>query len=258
MGANRALVSMALGIGMLVAVVHYPQSTSAELRAKLGQSVGEYELSASNLADALITTADRFKIPVGIEWVPDSETLRAIRQSWRGQTTRQVFEEIVAAYPGYEVRLEVGTLHVYRADFVDARENFLNIRVPEFFEIHHDISVVANARLLAAIRAVVSPHPEIPGTGEAWSVAGGSLTDKHLDIKTQGLTVRQVLDELVAVSERNVWIASYERATDATPTGFRRTVSVWHLSPYTNHDEPTWDLLDSVQISRLNWPQNQN
>jgi hypothetical protein len=226
----------------------HAQSESAELRAKLDARAPRYSISAMGLADALALTSNEFQLPIGIEWVRDEDTRRSFTRTWRDQTVRQILHSIVEAYPGYNIQVEDSLVHVFRRDLLNDGRNFLNLKIPDFFTVRQEGSGIANQQLESVVQNIVSPRNTLPGEGEAGSYAMRA-PEKPITLNLRGLTVRQALERLAAVSERNMWIVTFSSPSDLTPTGFRRTATIWHPAPFPNAQQPMWDLLPSAEYS---------
>lgn len=218
------------------------QPESTKLQTKLDARVAEYSLSATGLADALARTSKQFQLPMGIEWVKDKQALQDMSRTWKGETVRQILRSIVEAYPGYFFQVEDGVVHVFRRDLLNDSHNFLNLRVPDFFEVRQEPAGLANVELRSVIQNVVSPRNLPPGAGEAGSYATG-IHEKPLTVSLRGATVRGALGKLAAVSEHNMWIVTFSDTPELTPTGFRRTETLWHPAPFPNTQQPMWDFL---------------
>lgn len=217
-----------------------PEGT--ELRAKLDARVTQYSLSATGLADALARTSKQFQVPMGIEWVKDKQALQGFSRTWKGETVRHVLSSIVAAYPGYGFTVEDGVVHVFRRDLLEDTHNFLNLKVPDFFEVRQQPAGLANVELRTVVQNTVSPRNLPPGAGEAGSYATG-IPEKPLTVSLRGLTVREALEKLAAASEHNIWVATFSDTSEFTPTGFRRTETLWHPAPFPNTQQPMWDFI---------------
>jgi hypothetical protein len=226
----------------LVSVATATQGESPELRAKLDAQGGHYSLAASGLADAVIKLSQQFELPLGIEWVRDKEAERPLSRAWTGESVRHILRSVVEEYPGYDFRPDGGVIHVFRKDLPNDAHNFLNLRVPDFLVERHEAAGLANMRLRVAMQNIVSPRPLPPGAGEAIEYATG-IREKAISVRIAGLTIRNALGRLAAVSEHNVWVVTFSASPELTPTGFRRTETLWHPAPFPNNQQPMWDFL---------------
>lgn len=213
-----------------------------ELQVKLDVPVNQYSLSANGLADALIRTAKQFQLPMGIEWVKDKEALRALNLTWKGDTVGAILHSIVKEYPGYSLRVEHGVVHVFRRDLVNYSHNFLNLKVPGFLDAREEIGGITNQRLRSAVQNIVSPRNLPPGAGEAGDYATG-IDEKPLTLMLRNGTIREALEKLADASEHKVWVVTFSDSPGLTPTGFRRTETLWHPAPFPDRDQPMWDFL---------------
>jgi hypothetical protein len=229
---------------MLFALARLPeQPESTELQAKLGARVTQYSLSATGLADALARTSNQFQLPMGIEWVKDKESLQGLSRTWKGETVQHVLGSILESYPGYAFRVEAGVVHVFRRDLLNDSHNFLNLKVPDFFEVRREPAGLVNVKLRSVMQNIVSPRNLPPGAGEGGSYTSGNVTERAITLTLHGLTVREALEKMAAVSEHNIWVVTFSDTTALTPTGFRRTETLWHPLPFSNTQQPMWDFL---------------
>ena len=236
----RTVLLLALLSLTPVSLTAQPGATG--LQARLAAPVSQYSLSGNGLADALAKISKQFQLPMGIEWVKDKEALRGLSRTWNDETVRHILRSIVEAYPGYAFRVEDGDVHVFRRDFVNDSHNFLNLRVPDFFEVRQEIGGRINQRLRSVVQNIVSPRNLPPGAGEGGDYATG-IDEKPLTLTLRGLTVREALDKLVEASEHKIWVVTFSDSPALTPTGFRRTETIWHPTPFPDSDQPMWDFL---------------
>jgi hypothetical protein len=240
-GPMRTLLFLALFL--LIPAGVPAQSQNKELQANLDARVRQYSLSANGLVDALARTARDFQLPLGLEWVQNKETLRKLKRTWTGETPGEILRSIVKEYPGYTMRVEHGQIHVFRPDFVNDAHNFLNLKVPDYFEVRQDVGGVVNVRLQAVVQNIVSPRNLPPGAGEGGDYTIGNVPQKPFTLALRGLTAREALERLVEASEYKMWVVTFSDSRELTPTGFRRTQTLWHPSPFPDNQQPMWDLL---------------
>lgn len=213
-----------------------------ELQARLSTRVSQYGLSAEGLADALARVSVQFRLPMGIEWIRDSATLAAFSRTWKDKTVRDVLGSIIARYPGYSFRVEEGVVHVFPQDFVADKRNFLNLKVPDSFHVRQEVGGLANQRLRGIVQNIVSPRNLPPRAGEGGEYSTG-IDETPLTLRLEGLSIRDALDSLVVSSEHKIWVVTFSESPALTPTGFRRTETLWHPTPFPNSDQPMWDFI---------------
>jgi hypothetical protein len=237
----RALLLLSL---LLIRPVNVPAQTNAtELDASLNARVPQYTLKAKGLADAILRIAKQFELPVGIEWLKDDEALRGLDLTWRDATVGDIIGSVVNRYPPYSYGVQGGVIHVLRPDLLSDTQNFLNLKVPDFFEVRQKTGGFANVQLRQVVQSIVSPRNLPPGAGEAGSYTSGNVPEKPLTLTLRGLTIREALEKLAEASERKIWVVTFSGGAGLTPTGFRRTETLWHPTPFPDSDQPMWDFL---------------
>ncbi len=219
------------------------QTESPELRAKLDLHVAQYSVSANSLIDVLSYTSERFQVPMGVEWIKQTETLRGLTRTWKDESLRNILRSIVGVYPGYAWRGQNDVVHVFPRGLADDSRNFLNLKVPGFFDVREEVGGLTNQRLLVTVQNIVSPRKLPPGAGEAGTYTGGSVSERAVTLTLRGLSVRETLNKLVEVSEHKVWVVTFSESRALTPTGFRRTETLWHPTPFPDSQQPMWDFL---------------
>ena len=235
----RAMLFVSL---LLASVASLPaQEQAPELQAKLDARVIQYRLTAKGLADVILRIGKQFELPVGIEWVKDDQAIQGLSLAWKDATVGDIISSVVKRYPPYSYRVERGIIHVFRPDLLDDGHNFLNLKVPDFFEARQEVGGLTNQRLQAVVQNIVSPRNLPPGAGEAGDYATG-LEERPLTLALRGLTFREALDKLVDASERKMWVVTFSDGAGLTPTGFRRTETLWHPTPFPDSDQPMWDF----------------
>jgi hypothetical protein len=237
----RAVLLLSLLLTQIVSAA--AQTSTGELEGRLDARVPQYTVRAKGLADAILRIAKQFELPVGIEWLKDNESLRGLDLTWKGATVREILSSVVERYPPYSYRVEGGIVHVFRPDLLDDSLNFLNLRVPESFEVRQELGGFANVMLRMTVQDIVSPRNLPPGAGWGGSYTSGNVPEKPLTLTLRGLTIREALERLAEASEHKIWVVTFSGGADLTPTGFRRTETLWHPTPFPDRDQPMWDFL---------------
>lgn len=129
-----------------------------DLSARLSRQTVYSPKSATTL-DQLIEVAQHYRIPMGIEWVYSAQTEELPLPTLIKPTTLQhLILSILQRSPGYVAEQRDGVLHIAKADFFAARENFLNLRIAEF-EVQNENLFGAEALLRQSIRMTLHPEP---------------------------------------------------------------------------------------------------
>jgi hypothetical protein len=211
-----------------------------ELNAKLSSRTVIYNVSAKNFLGALTDVANRFHIPMGIEWLNKPEARAALSLSWNNATVNEIIADIAKTQPGYEVNVRNGIVHISCAKLVQDKQNFLRVRLNRF-GVNNEPLEVASRRLRDLIRMVVSPSIQHAGGiagSQAFNVGEGKI-----NIEMRDVSVEDALDKLVAVSARKIWIVTFADDITTTASGFRRTLTLWNDYPIPDNEQPLFDIL---------------
>lgn len=174
------------------------------LEAKLAAKVDSFDSSAKSIPLQLVEVAQRFNVPMGIEWLDSSPAEAAVPLQLRDTTVGGLLAQILAQQPGYQFRLDDGVVHVFVEPLADDQCNFLNIRLREF-SLEKASMPEARFRLWGAIISQLHPRG---GYGGGW---GGESMYKDFDVPKisfvgQNLTVRQALNRIVVAQGNALWV----------------------------------------------------
>ena len=193
---------------------------------------------------ALISVADRFQLPMGIEWSRPPEAAKKITLAWKDTTVQQILKTIVSQQAGYELEVtKNGVVHVFPKEMRSNPQNFLNLTI-DHLEIHDQVLEVASHQLRDLIRLrflALAPHPPKQPAGMAYS-QGVQVDDPVFSLALAHVPVREVLDDLVELSDRKIWVVTFAGVNQITPTGYRRTVTLWNNADIQDSEQPVWDM----------------
>jgi hypothetical protein len=144
---------------------------SLELQRKLVTRVDAYTVTGDNLVQALTKIAPDFQVPMGIEWVRDSQTSHRIDETWYDSTPTEIIRSLITAHPGYEVR-SGEVIEIFCSALRDEHD-FFSLRIPRFREKNEMLSAAHQKlrRLIEPLIRYVPPSP--PGAGSAGSLGFG-------------------------------------------------------------------------------------
>lgn len=209
-----------------------------DVTEKLGVRVHEYRLSESSLVEALCRVSRDFAIPMGITWVDEPAARQKLSLSWNDATVQEIIESIADTQPGYQVEISNGVMHVFSNSIVP-NQNFLLLEIPHF-AVQQQAIEMASLRLRELIKLIVSP----PKLGLCCGTGGslfGNVDEPKLNLQFDHATVEEILDALATVSNSNVWIVTFSDSLVLTPTGFRRSESIWNDFQVPDDEQPIWD-----------------
>jgi hypothetical protein len=230
-------------------------SSNSELQSKLAASTSHYTVTADNFIDAITHTAQAFQIPMGIVCVNSGPTHSKMNMQWDHASVQQILQSIVSTQPDYTMSEDGDIVHV-ACNQIPPDQNFLLLTI-KTFEVHNAPVEMAERKLGNSIRATIEP----PQSGRGG--IGGSLFtqtgEPEISLRLDDVTVQKILDKLVEISNKKIWVVTFADTPVPTPTGLRRTVTLWNNAPIPDNSQPLWDMFgwkDSVPETK--GPSNPN
>jgi hypothetical protein len=217
-------------------------SVEQPLETRLAAPVGSYTLAAERLLDALVRAAGDFHLPMGIEWIKATDPSTRCSRSWQQTTPLTILRDIASAYPGYELAVENGVVHVFPAALRGDSSDILNLRIGRL-EVQHEFVNMAAYRLARQVKNVVTPPDPARPHGWGASIASG-LGDWPVTLKVEDGTVRDVLDRLCLAAGENIWVVAYPKEPAKTRAGYLKTIRL-DTSVQTGDEDfvPSWAFL---------------
>src|SRR5258705_2609262 len=178
-----------LSIALLILCSCGTLTSSQTLEEKLALKVDTFNSVTKSIPLQLIEVAQRFNIPMGIEWSDDSEDKGPSQVQMRDITVGSLLSQILAQQPGYEFRLDDGVVHVFATRLLDDQYNFLNIRLREF-SLEKANMGAARFHLWGAIVSHLHPWG---GYGGGWGAVSTykKIFVPQIDFYPQDLTATQ-------------------------------------------------------------------
>jgi hypothetical protein len=224
--------------------VQASQGQPISLQARLQARVANYTLVSDNFIDALLEVAREYKIPMGIEWVRQASATHRVSLSGKDGTVLEIIRAILEFQPGYQMEERNGLVHVFAPRLLPDPQNFLYLKVGEF-DVRDEAVEVAARQLQDLVRASVCPPKPVEGAkmeGGVGHSQGVEAGQPALTLKLHDVRVEDALDALSLASGRNVWVVTFADGQHLTPTGFRRTLSLWNDYPIPDDEQPVWDM----------------
>jgi len=231
------LLAFHLGGGIAVAG---QQQVAPGISIQLSKRVETYNLRVNSFVEALAQVAGDFRIPIGIAWINKPSATGKLSFSWVGATVQEILDEIVATQSGYKIDVSNGVLRVTSTDIPPA-QNFLRVRINQF-DVQNGFLPVASRDLQNQVRVETNPHKAqtiLAGSGSSQAV---NMDEPRIDLQLKSTTVEEILNSLVLVSDRKVWVATFEDSFILTSSGFRQTISLWSEVPVPDDEQPVWDM----------------
>ena len=180
--------------------------TAQDLQSKLTQRVKAFDSYKSSTVDQLVDFAQRFKIPMGIEWVDKSKERAAAPVHARNTTAQRILQHIVQEEPGTTFTLSGGVVHVLASSRISAGQNFLNLRIPHF-QVENENLFGAEWLLRVTIHEVLNPRPGGYGGGHGHGVPRRDTFDvRSLSFSMNNAIVRQILNRIAVRQGNALWV----------------------------------------------------
>ncbi len=172
--------------------------------ARLGQRIAKYNSEKTTPLEQLIELAQKFQIPMGIEWVDDSADTLTPSINLRGTTPKGVMVQILAQKQGYTFTVEEGIVHISQISLAHDPRNFLNISFPQYTVQKASLREAAYW-LGVSLKRFLHPERNMGGG------FGGSSLEADFDVPMisfsgNDLTVRQILNKLVLAHGKSLWV----------------------------------------------------
>lgn len=225
----------------------------------------DYIPKAEEPLDQLIEVAQRFKVPMGVEWVErdDAAQFAALTTDpHRKRTVRELIEEIAARSPGQQVFVEDKLLRIYSPAVAEHPFNFLNIRLRSY-SVHEDDIFAAEDKLRWAIRFTLNPekyrHGYGGGYGRGWPEV---FQFPRFTLTAERITIREILNRITEAQGNALWVvrlkdeelkgrAPYWKGKDPDELALPLTTR-WHFLPLAEIDElATEQLVVELKIEGL-------
>jgi len=187
------------------------QQAPEELNARLARRVNTYNLIANSFVEALSKAATEFQIPMGITWVNKPAATGKLSLSWVGASVQEIIEEIAATQAGYQVRVSNGVVHISSPE-IPPKQNFLLVRINKFAANHQPLPY-AMRNLQDLVRLTVAPPSNQHSDLGQGSSTASNTDEPKIDLELDHASVEEILDSLLKVSARKVWIATFEEMT---------------------------------------------
>jgi hypothetical protein len=220
------------------------------LEEKLG-TITDYVPKAVAPVDQLVEVAQKFKIPMGVEWVERASAPTTDLTSLASKhSVRELIEEIA---PGYSIEIADGLVRIYSPVEATHPFNFLNIQLRDY-EVKQGDLFAAGDKLRWAIRFTLEPEKYMNGFNGGYGHPANHVFEiPKFTVSGSDLTIREVLNRIALAQGNALWVATIKRAdlTGDEPYWKRRGVdngdlpvtSAWHFFPLADIAELAKDRI---------------
>ena len=184
------------------------------LEEKLGV-VTDYVPKTTAPVNQLVEVAQRFKLPMAVEWVEregEVHTTLAPAADSPERTVKELIWEIVARAPEHRVEIEDGLLRVYSPGDALHPFNFLNIRLQSYY-VNDDDLFAAEDQLRWAIRFTLTPEKYRNGYAGGYGHGSPEVFQfPKFTLSATDITIREVLNRIVKAQGNAMWVVTLKGA----------------------------------------------
>jgi hypothetical protein len=192
-------------------IVLVPCGVAAQegVEAKLMQRA-DFAPAPGTIPQQLVQIAQHYKLPMGIEWVLQTEEKLVKPVVHQSSTVRALLNSILEAAPQYSMTLRNGVVNVSARRYAVDSRNFLNLRIAEFGVTNSNV-FDATAELRFKIRATLHPERFVGGTngGQGYGVPDENGLDvPNVSFSGRGMSVRDILNRIVLSNGNTLWVVN--------------------------------------------------
>lgn len=207
---DRLIVGNWKRLWIIFVITMAPLGVAAQdLEAKLHQRA-DFTPAAGNVREQLVQAAQHYKIPMGIEWVLQSQEKQVKLVPGEASTVMALLQLILQAAPEYSMTMKNGVVNVSDSRYAVDSRNFLNLRIGEFKLTNADV-FDAEFELRLKIRKTLHPERYVGGTvgGYGYGIPDENGLDiKNISFSGKNLSVRDILDRIVSSNGNTLWLVN--------------------------------------------------
>jgi hypothetical protein len=173
------------------------------VEARLSQRVESFDSESSTTEGQLLDLARRFQIPIGLELIASAgNTVKAVHLA--NSTVLEALRTILKQSTAYDFDVTDGVVNIFLSSLVGDAKNFLNLRLSKF-EIKN-LNLIG-ARYYLKLAILQELHPKMNyGGGYGGVKLNSDLDIVKINLSTENLTVRQILNRLILAEGNAGWI----------------------------------------------------
>ena len=202
---QRCLFGLAL---LIIYTLSSSNSSAQTLQERLEQQT-IFIPQNSSPAEQLIEVAQRFKIPMAIEWLEQKSEQSKPTLNFKRGSVLDLIKTIIQQSPEHQLLVEGRILYIYPPAVAAHQFNFLNLRI-ENYEVNEESLFGAEDALRICINVML--YPELYKDGYAGGYGGGYpdvFWKKNVTFSGDDLTIREILNGIAAESGNALWIVKF-------------------------------------------------
>lgn len=158
--------------------------------------------------EQLVEVAQKFKIPMAIEWLErpgqDVDSAPALRKG----TVLDLLRAVARRSPGHHVVVTGRAVYVYPPAVAGHRNNFLNLRIPRYKVVNESL-LGAEYMLRHGINALLYPNLYKHGFGGGYgSAPDDPFWEENVTVSGDNLTIREILTRIAAANGNALWVVA--------------------------------------------------
>ncbi len=175
-------------------------------------TVTDYVPQAVAPVDQLVEVAQRFGIPMGIEWVESAYIPPTDQPRPSGKrSVKELIEQIASVAPEHRVEVADGLVRIYSPTESFHPFNFLNIRL-ESYDVKDADVFAAEDRLRWIIRFTLEPKKYLNGYAGGYGHAADHIFQiQKFTLSESAVTVREILNRIALAQGNALWVATIKR-----------------------------------------------
>ena len=178
---------------------------SQTLKERLEQQT-DFIPQNSSPAEQLIEVAQRFDIPMAIEWLDQTDEQSKPTLAFKRGSVLNLIKIIVQQSPEHQLVIEDQILYIYPPAVVSRPFNFLNLRI-DSYSVEDESLFGAEDKLRLGINMML--YPELYKNGYGGGYGGGyphAFWKKNISFSGHDLTIREILTKVAEESGNALWI----------------------------------------------------
>jgi hypothetical protein len=175
------------------------------LEKRLNQQIDFVPRNASPV-EQLIEIAQRFKIPMAIEWLEQTNERSKAMLVFNKGSVLDLIKAVMQQSPEQQLIIEDQILYISAPAVISHPFNFLNLRI-ESYGVKNESLFGAEDRLRIGINMLL--YPELYKNGYGGGYGGGypnAFWKKNITFSGQNLTIREILTKIAKESGNALWI----------------------------------------------------
>lgn len=172
---------------------------------KLGQQT-DFQPRTRTPVEQLVEVAQKFKIPMAIEWLEQPGQEFPIILNFKKGTVLNLLEAIVRRSPEHHLEVKDQAVYVSPPALVEHQFNFLNLRISHY-QVTNESLLGAEDMLRHSINALLYPDLYKHGFGGGYgSAPDDPFWEPNVTVSGVNLTIREILTRIASANKNALWL----------------------------------------------------